>query len=293
LEYVLANGERVAPRMLPTIEVRSAHLILENPRHRFLQVSGRTINPAFAVAEAVWILSGSDDSWIFTYNEKLRQYTDHGVLKGAYGPRIRHWSGFIDQLDTVRKLLLQQPYTRQATMQLFDPARDYSGHRDVPCTLNHHFLIRNGYLDMYATMRSQDVWLGMPYDVFTNTIIQEILAGWVGVEIGVYHHRVDSLHLYDHNLDFARQVKLLDSNSEMCLADLQIGWDDFDSTLQSIVDDRSVAHPGWEDFRLVMHSYKLWKMGDIEKAKEALLQLSSPLDTSLSNWYSNRILKLK
>ncbi len=50
---------------------------------------------------------------------------------------------------------------------------------------------------MHTTMRSQDLWLGFPYDIFTATLIQELLAGWLEVGVGEYHHHVDSLHLYE------------------------------------------------------------------------------------------------
>jgi thymidylate synthase len=37
----------------------------------------RVINPAFAAAEAAWILSGSDDPWIYLYNERPSRVPRH------------------------------------------------------------------------------------------------------------------------------------------------------------------------------------------------------------------------
>ncbi|MDQ3153581.1 MAG: thymidylate synthase [Actinomycetota bacterium] len=82
-------------------------------------------------------------------------------------------------------------------IQLFDPERDTRGHRDVPCTLGYRFFLCGGRLHMHTTIRSQDLWLGFPYDVFAATLLQELLAGWLGIELGEYHHHVDSLHLYE------------------------------------------------------------------------------------------------
>jgi hypothetical protein len=65
LRQILERGTNVAPRGLPTIEVLGCQLRLERPRARVLHATGRIINPAFAVAEAVWILSGSDEPWIY------------------------------------------------------------------------------------------------------------------------------------------------------------------------------------------------------------------------------------
>jgi thymidylate synthase len=46
-------------------------------------------------------------------------------------------------------------------------------------------------------MRSNDVFLGLPHDLFAFTMLQEIAARELGVEPGTYQHSVGSLHLYD------------------------------------------------------------------------------------------------
>jgi thymidylate synthase len=91
---------------MPTVEMLGAHLCLTDPRRRFLDLPPvRLLNPAFAVAEAAWILSGSDEEWIYQYNQRLADYADDDRLMGAYGPRLRCWRGVVDQLDQVRGLL--------------------------------------------------------------------------------------------------------------------------------------------------------------------------------------------
>ena len=126
------------------------------------------------------------------YNEQLALYADHGRLMGAYGPRLRRWHGMTDQLGQVRALLAEDPDTRRAVVQLFDPGADFRGYKDVPCTLGYRFFLRDGLLHMHTTMRSQDLWLGFCYDIFTATVIQELLAGWLGAGLGPHHHHVDS-----------------------------------------------------------------------------------------------------
>ena len=124
-QAVLRRGRPVTPRGMATVEVLGAHLCLSDPRRRLVDVPPvRVVNPAFAVAEAVWILSGSDDPWIFTFNRSLARYADGGRLRGAYGPRMRRWRGGVDQLAHVRRALSRDPCSRQAVIQLFDPERD-------------------------------------------------------------------------------------------------------------------------------------------------------------------------
>jgi thymidylate synthase len=76
------------------------------------------------------------------------------------------------------------------------PARDLTDQRDIPCTLGYRFYVRDTRLHMHTTMRSQDTWLGLPYDLFATTTVMELMAGWLDVDLGGYHHHVDSLHLY-------------------------------------------------------------------------------------------------
>ncbi|MGI8311711.1 thymidylate synthase [Saccharopolyspora hattusasensis] len=282
---IRAHGTPVAPRGLHTTELLGAHLRLARPRYRFVDATpARMLNPAFAAAEAVWILSGSDDPWIFTFNERLRRFADHGRLQGAYGPRLRNWSG-CDQLDTVRRVLEGDGASRQAMIQLFDPARDFAGYRDVPCTLGYRFYVRSGRLVMFTTMRSQDVWLGLPYDIFTTTVLQELLAGWLEVQLGDYHHLVDSLHLYDQHAEHAAVADQPAADAGAEQPSLRVPWEDFDAMLAQIIAGEAVGHGGWDDFATVLASYRLWKDGEFDNARALLRPTGGPLSSALARWY--------
>jgi thymidylate synthase len=90
-------------------------------------------------------------------------------------------------------------------IQLFE-AGDIADERDgdVPCTCTLQFLLRSDRLHMLTYMRSNDAFWGLPHDVFCFTMIQEILARELAVELGTYKHMVGSLHLYNSHADEAR-----------------------------------------------------------------------------------------
>ncbi|GAA0905893.1 thymidylate synthase [Virgisporangium aurantiacum] len=287
---VLTQGRRAAPRGMATTELLGAHLCLNDPRRRFVSVPpARLLNPAFAVAEALWILSGSDDPWIFTYNRNLRRYADNGRLHGAYGPRMRRWRGEVDQLQRVRALLARDPDSRQAVIQIYDPQLDARGHRDVPCTLNYRFFVRRGRLDMHITMRSNDVWLGLPYDLFTATLLQELMAGWLGVEVGTYHHHVDSLHLYAQHHDSAAQVSASTVNPSPAMPSLSAPPDDLTAFLNAVIAGEPTleATTGWKEFGAVLASYRLWSDGERSAARAAALGIGGNLGEALHGWYDH------
>jgi thymidylate synthase len=284
-QAVLAAGRPVAPRGLATVEVLGASLCLTSPRRRLVDVPPvRVLNPAFAAAEAVWILSGSDGLWICEYNQRLAGYADQGRLMGAYGPRLRRWHGTTDQLGQVRALLAADPDTRRAVIQLFDPGTDFLGHKDVPCTLGYRFFLRDGLLHMHTTMRSQDLWLGFCYDIFTATLIQELLAGWLGAGLGHYCHQVDSLHLYAQDLQAARCLPATVAPSPLA-APLSVGWDSLDDLLRQVISGGSPAGAGWAEIAGVLASYRSWKAGDRSSARLTAARLSGPLAGALCRWY--------
>src|ERR1022692_1821790 len=249
---VLATGQQIAPRGMPTIEVLGASLTLTDPRRRIVDVPpARVINPAFAAAEAAWILSGSDDPWIYQFNERLADYADNGRLMGAYGPRLRRWHGRIDQLAQARQLLAADPGTRRAVIQLFDPEADTRGHKDVPCTLGYRFFLRDGLLHMHTTMRSQDLWLGFCYDIFTATILQEFLAGWLGAGLGSYQLTIDSLHLYAHDVPKAQRVPSAAEPGPQ-MAGLATAWETLDDVLASVIDGIPLPDQGLAELACVL-----------------------------------------
>ena len=287
-EHVLRHGRPTQPRGMATTEVLGAHLCLTNPRRRFVDLPpARVLNPAFAVAEALWILSGSEDPWIFTFNRSLARYADNGRLQAAYGPRMRRWRGEVDQLAHVRELLARDPDSRQAIVQLYDPQRDTLGHRDVPCTLNYRFFVRHGRLQMHTTMRSNDVWLGLPYDLFTATLLHELMAGWLGVELGDYHHHVDSLHLYAQHTEAAATIAGGVVLPSPALPKLSAPADGLTAFLTAVVagEPATGAAEIWWDIAAVLTSYRLWSADERWAARTAALGIGGYLGDALRSWY--------
>ncbi|WP_148588424.1 thymidylate synthase [Streptomyces sp. WAC01526] len=278
------SGEKISPRGMATREVLDLTMRLTQPRARLLYAPpARIVNPAFAVAETVWHLSGSDDPWIFDYNAQLRQYADDGILRGAYGPRMRNWGGEVDQLHRVVEILKDDPDSRRATIQLYDPARDTAGHKDVPCTLGFRFHLRGGRLHMSTTMRGQDVWIGMPYDLFFFTTLHELVAGWLDVDLGEYHHHVDSLHIYERDIEKADA--LTDVAASPVMPELSTRWEGFEKLLDQVEAGGETGHPGWDAMAETMRSYLLWKGGEREQASRIADAVEGPLGEALTGWY--------
>ena len=285
-QAVLATGKPTAPRSLPTVEVLGATLVLTDPRRRLVDVPPvRLINPAFAAAETAWILSGSDAPWIYDYNERLAGFADNGRLMGAYGPRLRRWHGTTDQLAQVLDTLSRDPGSRRAVVQLYDPETDARGHKDVPCTLGYRFFLRDGSLHMHTTMRSQDLWLGFCYDIFAATVLQELLAGWLGAQLGRYVLCIDSLHLYAADIPRAQNLPP-DITPGPQMPSLATPSSTFDQLLAAVISGGNPGSPGWSELAAVMASYRARKSGDPGTAR-TLAATPGLLSAALNRWYSH------
>lgn len=77
-------------------------------------------------------------------------------------------------------------------------------------------MIRNSKLDCFVNMRSNDVIWGVPYDVFSFTSLQEILANDLKVDLGTYHHYVSSMHIYDYHYELANKIVSSKVESPIC-----------------------------------------------------------------------------
>lgn len=199
-----------APPLLPAPtkgacrERTAVTLELTNPLARISQSVTRG-RPFSALGELAWYLSGSGQTTQIEYYIKdYTNYDNDGVIDGAYGPRLRSFDD-VDQLLEIIKLLRRKPSSRQAVIQLYDHTDLTGNHADVPCTCVLQFLVRDGKLQLIVFMRSNDVYLGLPHDLFCFTMIQEVIARSLGVDLGTYTHVVGSLHLYDSRYEEAKQ----------------------------------------------------------------------------------------
>jgi thymidylate synthase len=208
-EAVMTTGALVEVRGSLTRELRHQSVTLTNPLDRNIVVAGRRNNVFATIAESMWVLAGRNDiEFLAPYLPRAAEFSDNGkTWRAGYGPRLRNWYG-TDQLDAVRRLLIDDPTTRRAVMNIFDPALDYASSRDIPCTNWLAFSLRDGELDMSVAIRSNDLFWGFSgINTFEWSVVQEVMAFWIGAEVGSVHYFINSLHIYDRH--FARSQEII------------------------------------------------------------------------------------
>ena len=205
-----ANSGLIAQtsRSGPTREILHAAISVNDPRQRWVAARNPPMSIAFALAEVIWIMAGRNDSAFLNYfNRELPKYAGTGpTYHGAYGHRIRKRLN-VDQLERAYHALTKNPDSRQIVLQIWEATDDLPDTEglplaaDIPCNIVSILKVRGGALEWTQIMRSNDIFRGLPYNFVQFTTMQEILAGWLKINVGSYNHVSDSLHIYERDLE--------------------------------------------------------------------------------------------
>lgn len=207
INEIMTNGEEYFPRNMLIKEINGCHFRLENPRNRIIYNPERRFSIMFSLGEFLWYLAGENIlETILYYNGNYGKYSDDGkTLHGAYGKRI-----FGDdtkcQFDRIVELLKSDKDTRQAVISIYNSNDSKIKTKDVPCTCILQFLIRNNKLNCITYMRSNDLILGTANDVFSFTMLQELVANELGLDVGWYEHITGSMHIYEKHFELAKKI---------------------------------------------------------------------------------------
>lgn len=214
LHNLMFMGDAVSCRNIPTKELRGYQTLIDMSKP-VLTVADRKLGYKFMAAEAAWIMSGDNRvSTIEPYSKHIAKFSDNKqFFFGSYGPKV------IDQIGYICETLSNDRFSRQAYMNIW--REQPRSTKDVPCTIGLQFMIRDGKLHCFDTMRSSDIWLGWPYDVFNMSMISLgiclLLRDRYGihVELGNLTLTAASQHLYESNMNDATNT-LKHDNDKIC-----------------------------------------------------------------------------
>ena len=282
-----------------THEILGTVFTIKNPRERWVVSREPAINPAFALAEVIWIMCERQDSAFINYwNPKLPLFA--GTAKkyhGAYGHRLRRHFG-LDQLERAYHALQNNPDTRQVVLQIWDPSMDFPSsdgnpmNADIPCNICSFAKIRDGRLEWTQVLRSNDLFLGVPHNFVQFTSLQEIMAAWLGIEMGYYRHLSDCLHTYTRDLENIRGfggIRREDNYDVLCFtkpesdiffADLSRKMDKMTSPFLSIKKLRSLSRQ--DDLPQALQNWLLVVAADCARRRK-WINLSYELMAGCSN----------
>lgn len=204
IEQIKSYGLVTAPRGEPTYELINSTIVFRNPRDRIIHDPARKMNIAFAIAELASILFEIEDVSFFTkFIKDYGKYSTNGeIIDGCYGPRIHGTKGIAE----IIAMLTLDPQSRRAVLPIYQYDDLNGDSKNTPCTLSLQFLVRNSQLDMIVNMRSSDIVRGVTYDLFVFSMLQELIARRLKLNLGTYYHNAGSLHLYESDLDMVKTM---------------------------------------------------------------------------------------
>lgn len=186
-------------------EILNYHLILKNPTQRLLTINARGFNLPGALARFVWMMAANNRlaDIEFYWGLKVSSFSDDDftVPGSSYGARMFNASPGLDQIEAVIKRLKEDPSTRRAAVSIYHPIDAIRSSKDIPCTFGIFYHIRDNKLISTVVMRSNNAFILLPYNIFEFSLLAEIIAKEVGVEMGVMHYNALSMHIYEDNYE--------------------------------------------------------------------------------------------
>jgi hypothetical protein len=207
-----AHGQRLESRNGPVLRLPGVTTVtLRHPWEKVNFSPARDANPFFHLFEAMAMLAGpigNNVPLLAFFAKQMMNYSDDGKQYNAfYGERLRAYQTKYqdtDQLHKVIKVLREDPNSRQALAQIWDPTLDLDRSvKDKACNLCLIFEIdqQHGWLNMTSFNRSNDaIWGGVTgANIVHLAFFQEYVACALGVQVGLWHHSSANLHVYTDN----------------------------------------------------------------------------------------------
>lgn len=205
------------------------------------------------IHELLWLLNG-DTNIKYLHDNKVSIWDEwadgNGDLGPIYGAQWRNWNNEgIDQISEVVEALKNNPNSRRHIVTAWNPSvlpdeksKDFAANVAQgkaalpPCHAFFQFHVADNKLSCQLYQRSADVFLGVPFNIASYSLLTMMLAQVCGLGIGDFVHTFGDVHIYNNHIE---QVKLQLSREPRQLPVMKINPD-----VKSIFDFK------YEDFKL-------------------------------------------
>ena len=166
------------------------------------------------IYELLWFLKG-DTNIKYLNNNNVRIWDEWADKKGdlgrVYGAQWRSWQTpdghALDQISYVIENIKKDPYSRRHLVVAFNPG-ELNKMALPPCHAFFQFYVANGYLSCQLYQRSADLFLGVPFNIASYSLLTMMMAQVCGLKPGTFIHTFGDVHLYLNHIDKANtQIK--------------------------------------------------------------------------------------
>jgi len=210
MEHVLADGVEKHDRTgTGTLSV-FGHQARFDLTQGFPLLTTKKLHVKSIIYELLWFLAG--DTNVQYLNEHGVRIWDewadeHGDLGPVYGRQWRSWPArdgqTIDQIANLVAAIRRNPDSRRLIVTAWNPA-DVDKMALPPCHCLFQFYVAKGRLSCQLYQRSADIFLGVPFNIASYSLLTLMVAQVAGLKPGEFIHTFGDAHLYLNHMEQAR-----------------------------------------------------------------------------------------
>ena len=182
-----------------------------------------------------------DEEFAKQYKEQMKIFKEkvltdeefsskYGDLGNVYGKQWRNFNG-VDQLKNVIEQIKENPSSRRLIVSSWNPA-EVDTMALPPCHSLVQFYVNDGKLSCQLYQRSGDVFLGVPFNIASYSLLTILIAKECNLGVGEFVHTLGDAHIYKNHFD---QVNKQISRTPYPLPSLKIN--DFNSIFDLNIED--------------------------------------------------------
>lgn len=236
LSRILEEGEAKGDRTGTGTISLFGHQMRFNLSEGFPAITTKRVHWPSVIHELLWFLSG-DTNIEYLIQNKVRIWNEwadeNGDLGPVYGKQWRKWESndgrVIDQIQEAIDLIKKDPNSRRIIVSAWNVGelRDMAL---MPCHAFFQFYVNDGRLSCNLYQRSADVFLGVPFNISSYSLLTCMIAQVCDLEPGDFIWTGGDCHLY---LNHMEQARLQVSREPLSLPILRL-----DPSIKSIDDFR-------------------------------------------------------
>ena len=211
MRHVLRCGVDSADRTGTGTRAVFGHQMRFDLAEGFPLLTTKQLHVKSIVHELLWFLSGSGNvGYLREHGVTIwDEWADkHGDLGPVYGVQWRSWGGRdgegIDQLGAVVEEIRRNPASRRLVVSAWNVA-ELGKMALPPCHCLFQFHVAEGRLSCQLYQRSADIFLGLPFNIASYSLLTAMIAQVTGLRPGVFIHTLGDAHLYKNHFAQARK----------------------------------------------------------------------------------------
>lgn len=207
LEKVASEGVEKKDRTGTGTISTFGHQMRFNMKDGFPLLTTKKLHLKSIIHELLWFLKG-DTNVKYLQENGVRIWNEwadeNGDLGHIYGYQWRSWpdyeGGHIDQISEVIETIKKNPDSRRIIVSAWNVA-DIKNMNLPPCPTMFQFYVANGKLSLQLYQRSADMFLGVPFDIASYSLLLLMVAQVTGLEPGEFIHTLGDAHIYLNHLE--------------------------------------------------------------------------------------------